>query len=327
MKLFPVRRTNVIVSRSIAALAGKFSSHSRTRQFILQYQKQLMILPAMIFLIVFAYIPMYGIIIAFKNYKASKGIWGSEWVGLQHFKLLIDSSFLEVVIRNTLKISVTSLLLVFPAPIILALLLNELRSAKFKRVVQTISYLPHFVSWVIVAGMFYNLLSADGLINNLLIAFGFQQEAQIFLAKSENFLPLVILTSIWKEIGWESIIILAALTAVDPEMHEAATIDGAGRLKRAWHISIPTILPTIVILFIFALSNLLSSNFDQIYLLQNPSIIEASETIDTYAFKVGISQGQFDYGTAVGLLKAVIGFALLLIANRTVRKLTSHGLW
>lgn len=293
----------------------------------LQYQKQLMVIPAIVFLIVFSYIPMYGIIIAFKHYKASEGIWGSSWIGLEHFSVFLKSSYLQVVLTNTLKISLSSLLLVFPAPIILAILLNELYGSKLRRVVQTVSYLPHFVSWVIVAGMVYNILALNGLLNNMLVALGLSKEAILFLAKGGNFVPLVIATSIWKEIGWSSIIYLAALTAVDPELHEAARIDGANRLQRALHISIPTILPTIMILFIFALSSLMNTNFEQIFLLQNQAIIDSSETIDTYVFKVGIAQGQFDYGAAVGLFNAVIGFVLLIIANRTVKKITSYGLW
>jgi len=293
----------------------------------LQYQKQLMVLPAMAFLFVFSYIPMYGVVIAFKQYRISAGIWGSPWVGWKHFETFLNSSYLPVVLGNTLKISISGLLFVFPAPILLALLLHELFSTKLRRIIQTVSYLPHFVSWVIVAGMVYNILALNGLLNNLLIAAGLQDKPQLFLANGGNFVPLVILTAIWKEVGWSSIIYLAALSAVDPELIDAAKIDGANRFQRMLHVSIPTIMPTIAILFIFALSGLMTTNFDQVFLLQNPAIIDSSETIDTYIFKAGIAQGQFDYGAAVGLFHAVIGFALLLIANRVVKKLTSYGLW
>jgi putative aldouronate transport system permease protein len=297
------------------------------KKFGKQYQKQLMVLPAILFLLIFSYYPMYGVILAFKNFKPSLGITGSPWVGLEHFKLFLESSYLPLVMWNTIKIGICNVLIVFPAPIIFSLFLNEVRSRKFSRVVQTVSYLPHFVSWVIVAGMVYNMLATGGLFNQIAIALGITNEPILFLAKDGLFLPIVVITAIWKEIGWESILYLAALASVDPQLEESAIIDGANRFHRMWYIYIPTISPTIVILFIFALSNLLNTNFDQVYLLQNDAIIEASETIDTYVFKVGLSQGQFDYGQAVALFKSVISLALLCIANLASNKVTSYGLW
>ena len=286
-----------------------------------------MVIPAIVFLFIFSYLPLQGYILAFKKYKPSLGIWGSNWVGLDHFKVFLSSSYLPVVLWNTLKISLSRVFIVFPMPIIFALLLNEIRSKKFVRTVQTISYLPHFVSWVIVAGMVYNMLAANGLVNNVIRLLTGRETPIIFLANGDNFLPLVIFTFIWKEIGWESIIYLAALTSVDPQLEEAAVIDGANRFQRIWHVSIPSILGTVMILFIMALSGLLNTNFDQVFLLQNPAIIEQSETIDTFVYRVGISQGQFDYGQAVNTFKAVISLLLLAIANRLSNKVTGYGLW
>lgn len=292
-----------------------------------QYQKHLMVIPAIIFLFIFSYYPLQGYVLAFKKYKASQGIWGSHWIGFEHFRVFLSSSYLKVVLTNTLKISLLRVFIVFPMPIIFALLLNEIKSSKFVRTVQTISYLPHFVSWVIVAGMVYNMMAANGLINNFLGLFNPGREPTIFLANGKNFLPLVTFTTIWKELGWESIIYLAALTNVDPQLEEAAVIDGANRAQRMWYVSIPSILNTVMILFIMQLSRLLNTNFDQIYLLQNQAIIEQSETIDTYVYRVGLSQGMFDYGQAVNTFKAAISLILLGFANMASKKVTNYGLW
>ena len=312
---------------------GNASPYTKTktqRYFIklrFQYQKILMVIPAIIFLAVFSYYPMHGIVLAFKRYKPSQGVWGSQWIGLEHFRVILKSPQLTIALGNTLKISLLNLLVVFPAPIILALFINELRSKKLAKIVQTVSYLPHFVSWVIVAGMVYNMLSANGLVNQLIRMVTGREQPIYFLSKEKIFLPLLVITSIWKEVGWESIIYLAALSGVDPQLEESAVIDGANRFQRMYHISLPAILPSIVILFIFALSNILHSNFDQVFLLQNAAIIGVSETLDTYVYKVGISQGQFDYGQAISLFKSIISVIVLIIANKVSNKVTEHGLW
>ena len=312
---------------------GNASPYTKTktqRYFIklrFQYQKILMVIPAIIFLAVFSYYPMHGIVLAFKRYKPSQGVWGSQWIGLEHFRVILKSPQLTIALGNTLKISLLNLLVVFPAPIILALFINELRSKKLAKIVQTVSYLPHFVSWVIVAGMVYNMLSANGLVNQLIRMVTGREQPIYFLSKEKIFLPLLVITSIWKEVGWESIIYLAALSGVDPQLEESAVIDAAHSFQRMYHISLPAILPSIVILFICALSNILHSNFDQVFLLQNAAIIGVSETLDTYVYKVGISQGQFDYGQAISLFKSIISVIVLIIANKVSNKVTEHGLW
>lgn len=292
-----------------------------------QYQKQLMVLLGITFLLIFSYYPMYGVQIAFKKLSLKDGIWKSPWIGFEHFKIFLTNSYFGTTMINTLKISLTSLVIVFPAPIVFALLLNEVANIRYKRIVQTISYLPHFVSWVVVAGMIYNMLALDGLANNLLLLLGAIKKPTLMLGNTNVFLPMVIASSIWKSVGFSSIIYLSALAGVDPELNEAAVIDGATKLQRVWYITLPCIMPTIAILFIFACSGLLNTNFDQIYLLQNNAILTVAETLDTYAYKVGIESARFEYGAAVGLFKAAAGLILLLIANRATKALSSHGIW
>jgi putative aldouronate transport system permease protein len=292
-----------------------------------QYQKQLMVLLGIAFLAVFAYYPMYGVQIAFKRLSLRQGIWASPWIGFEHFRVFLVNSFFQTTLINTLKISLTSLILVFPAPILFALLLNEVTRSWHKRFVQTVSYLPHFVSWVVVAGMVYNMLGMDGLLNNALVGLGAYRAPRLILGQPRVFLPLIILSSLWKTVGYSSIIYLSAISGIDPQLYEAAVMDGASRLRRVVSITIPCIAPTIAILFIFQCAGLLDTSFDQVYLLQNPAIISVSETIDTYAYKVGIESARFEYGAAVGLFKAIIGMALLLASNAITRRLTAHGLW
>lgn len=286
----------------------------------------LFLLPAVIWYLIFAYYPMYGVLLAFKDFKYNLGIMGSPWVGLKYFKVFLsDSSFYEV-IRNTLSISCLKLIFNFPAPIILALMLNGVMHTKFKRVVQTISYLPHFVSWVVVVTLLQKILSPNaGIINDIRYQMGL--EPIFFMGKPELFYPLVILSSMWKGIGWGSIIYLAALTNIDPNLFEAAEIDGAGRWSMLFKITLPCLLPTIAILLILDLSGILNAGFDQIYLMKTPSTASVAEILDTYVLKIGLLDGQFSYSTAIGLFKSLISMILIVTVNAISKKLSEVSLW
>lgn len=283
-------------------------------------------LPGMLFMLVFSYAPMPGIVLAFENFDFVRGITGSPWVGFANFQTLLASPDFWQIFRNSLLISVAGLVFLFPAPIILALLLNELRAQIYKRVLQTIYYLPHFLSWVIVISLTYFLLSTDqGLFNKITVALGGQPSS--FMLHDQYFYPIILIQQVWKEIGWSSIIYLAAIAGVNPSLYEAAEVDGAGRLAKMRHVTVPSIVPVIVILFILSLGALLSANFEQIYLMQNPLNLNVSEVIDTFAFKTGVQQGDFSYATAVGLFKSVIAMALVLAVNWLVKKRGQEGVF
>jgi putative aldouronate transport system permease protein len=295
---------------------------------IKQWEIQTMILPGIIFLVIFAYIPMYGIIYAFKDYSIALGMTKSPWVGLQNFiEFLTDDNFF-LILKNTLGINILGLIIGFPAPIIFAILINELSNQKFKRIVQTISYLPYFVSWAIFGGLVISLLSVDnGVINDLLVRLKIVGEPVAFMAEPRYFWGIAIISGLIKGIGFGSIIYLAAISSIDQEIYEASMIDGAGRLKRIWHITLPCMSGTIIIFLIFSISGILNSGFDQIYVLQNNLNVDASEVIDTYVYKIGISSLRFSYATAVGLLRSIIAVFLLLSANYFSKKITEKSLF
>lgn len=296
---------------------------------ILKKQRYLhfMVLPGIIWMIIFNYIPMYGIIIAFKNYSIVDTIGSAPWVGFDNFReFLTDSNFASVM-KNTLGISILKLVIGFPLPIMFAILLNELYHSKLKKYVQTISYLPHFFSWVVLGGIMITWLSDTGVINKALMSMGVYHEPIVFLAKKEYFWTISIISEIWKELGWNAIIYLAAIAGIDPVLYEAAKIDGAGKLAQIWHITLPSIKGTITILFILAVSGILNTNFEQILILQNPLNIDASEVIDTFVYKMGLQSMRFSYATAVGLFKSVIAFILLLSANFVSKKFNDKTLF
>lgn len=288
---------------------------------------QLMALSGMVWLVIFHYIPIYGIIIAFKEYNIVQSISSAPWVGLYHFKEFFEDDSLGYVIKNTFGMSLLKLIIGFPMPILFALLLNELRSVRFKKAVQTISYLPHFLSWVILGGILTTWLADVGIINKVLLALGFIHEPISYLAEPSYFWTIIVSSDIWKELGWSAIIYLAAITGVSPELYEAATIDGAGRFQKMYYITLPMIKGTITILFILAVSGILNSNFDQIFVLKNQLNEVASNVIDTYVYQIGISQGRYSYATAVGLVKSVIAFILLLTANSITKRLNNTSLF
>ncbi|MCM3782148.1 ABC transporter permease subunit [Neobacillus mesonae] len=285
----------------------------------------LMLIPVIVYYAIFHYGPMYGLLIAFKDYGIAQGVWDSPWVGFTHFQNFFENPYFWRLLRNTLMISFYELLFAFPAPIILALLLNEIRQIMFKRVVQTISYLPHFISIVVVAGMMVDFLARDGLINNVLAFFG--MEPISFLQESEWFRSIYVSSGIWQGIGWGSIIYLAAMSSIDPTLYDAARIDGAGRWKQTLHITIPGIMPTIVILFILNIGSILAVGSEKIILLYNPLTYETADVISTYVYRKGILGADFGYSAAVGLFNSVISFILLVMANTISKRVSEHRLW
>lgn len=293
-----------------------------------QLDLQSMVWPGIIFVAIFSYIPMYGVVMAFQQYDIFNGILESPWVGFMHFRMFFEAPEFWNVMRNTIVISLLKLAITFPAPILLALMLNEVGSMGFKRLVQTVSYLPYFLSWVIVSGFVFSLLSVDnGTVNFVLERLNLIQEPVNFLAVPEYFWSILVSVNVWKEIGFGSIVYLAAIAGVDPAMYEAASIDGASRFKQIFSITLPSISPVIIIFMILAIGNLLSAGFEDILLLAtNPILRPYSDVIDTYVYRVGILNARFSYATAVGLFKAVISVILLVTANKIARR-ADVSLW
>ncbi|UKS31305.1 ABC transporter permease subunit [Paenibacillus sp. HWE-109] len=293
-----------------------------------QWSLQLMVLPALALILVFSYFPMYGVIIAFQNYSVFKGFWVSPWVGLKHFSDFFHSPELYVVMRNTLVISFLKLFFGFPAPILLAILLNEVRYKWFKQIVQTITYLPHFISWVIVANFAITLLSTDnGSLNMLLQGIGVIDQPIPYLSVPHYFWTIIVTTNVWKEIGFASIVYLAAIASIDPHLYESAAMDGASRFRMMYLITLPCILPVVVIFFILAIGNLLNAGFDDLLLLGvNPALRDVSDVIDTYVYRLGIRLNRYSFATAVGLFKAVVSVGLLTLANFWARR-SGNSLW
>lgn len=297
------------------------------KQLYLERYLYIMSIPFVIWLIVFKYVPIWGWIMAFQEYRPGKGIFGSKWVGLQQFSMMFkDDQFLRA-LRNTLAMSILSLILGFACAILFALLLNELGSIRYKRYIQTISYLPHFVSWVIVAGMFSKLLSTDGgIINTLLVNLGILKEPVQFMAKDTLFWPISTIIETWKETGWNSIIYLAAIAGINPELFEAAFSDGAGRLRKIWHIILPSIRPTIIILLIMNVGWLVSSGFEKQFLLGNNLVVDYSQVLSIYVLQYGIGMARFSYGTAVGIFQSVVSIILLFFASKASKKIGEGSL-
>jgi putative aldouronate transport system permease protein len=312
---------NTGAPRSKKARTGFFGFDSR------QLEVQSMVLPGILLLIVFLYVPMYYLIIAFKRYDMVAGIWESQWVGLKYFREFVTSRKFLNVLRNTLAINILQQIFAFPAPIILAILLNELRNSTFKRVTQTISYLPHFVSWVIFGGLVIEVLSKQGIVNRLLQIVGLIEDPIFFMGVKEWFWFIAVFAGIAKSVGWGSIIYLAAISGIDPQLYDAAYVDGATRFQRIWYITIPSISGTIIILLILNISLLLNTSFDHIWMLQNPLNLEMSDTIEIYVYKVGLRNYRFSYATAVGLFQSAIAVILLVLANTISNKVSNKGIY
>lgn len=315
---------------SVDATAAHTSVIPRTRpwwQSIWRHRAlYLMAIPGIAYFIIFKYVPMGGLIIAFQDYSPFRGIGGSPWVGFDHFIRFFSESTFVMLLVNTVSVSLLLLVFSFPVPIILALLLNELRSKLFQRSIQTIIYLPHFMSWVIVVSLFYVLLTTDGgSINALLKSWG--MDAVPFLTDPNWLRPLYTMQEIWKTAGWGTIIYLAAMTGVDMELYEAAELDGAGRWLQTWHITLPAIRPTIIVMFILAIGDFLELGFEHMFLMLNSLNRDLGEIFDTYVYTAGIQNGQLSYATAVGLFKGLVGLILVIAANRLAKKLGEEGVY
>ncbi|WP_248924239.1 ABC transporter permease [Paenibacillus hamazuiensis] len=286
----------------------------------------LLALPGLLFFLIFKYIPMAGIIIAFQNYSPFKGVLHSPWVGLDHFERFFSNPDFLMLFRNTMGINVLNLILFFPLPIFIAVFLNELRSELYKKFIQTVIYMPHFLSWVIIAGLTFLLFSkGDGLVNKVIESFG--GEKIDVLTDPNSFWMMIVVQSIWKEAGWGTIIFLAAIASVDPGLYEAARMDGAGRLRQIWHVTLPAIRSVIVVMLILRLGHMMDVGFEQIFLMYNGAVSQVAEVFDTYVYTVGIKQGQFSYSTAAGLFKSVVGLILVVVSNKLAKKMGEEGVY
>nr|WP_241243096.1 ABC transporter permease subunit [Paenibacillus whitsoniae] len=285
-----------------------------------------MILPVLAYYVLFHYAPMYGALIAFKNYSPMKGIMGSPWVGLAHFESFFSSYYFWRIFKNTILISLYSLLFEFPMPILLALLLNEVKNKTFKKTAQSITYMPYFISMIVICGMIKDFTNSGGFINTFFVSV-MGTDGQAMLQKPELFRSLYVISDIWQRIGWESIIYIAALTSIDQEQYEAARIDGASRLQQIWNITLPGILPVIVIMFILRSGNLLNVGFEKIILLYNPVVYETADVISSFVYRKGLLEFNWSYSSAVGLFNSVLNLILLIAANRFSKKMTDNSLW
>ena len=291
------------------------------------WELYVIIIPVLIYFILFQYKPMYGALIAFKNYKPALGFFGSPWVGLDNFTRFFTSPFFGRLVRNTLLLSFELLLFGFPAPIILALLINEVHHEGFKKSVQTLTYLPHFISTVVMVGIMLILLSpSNGIYGNLARVLGVQNPVNI-MGEASAFQHVYVWSDVWQHAGWDSIIYIAALAAVDPSLYEAATVDGASKIQRLWHIDVPFLIPTAVILLIMRAGNVMNLGFEKVYLMQNPLNTSISEVISTYVYKIGMISNQYSLSAAVNLFNTVINFVLLLLVNGFSKKLGDTSLW
>lgn len=307
--------------RSEPAGASRRRSWKKLKRFVPLYA---LFLPVFAYYAIFHYAPIAGVVIAFKHYNFMDGIFGSPWAGLAHFERFIGNGDFWTIFRNTLLLAFYRILFGFPAPILFALLLHEMRFARWRRVFQTVSYLPHFVSWVVVYALLYNFFSESGFVNSFLKSwFG---ETLPFLSSVDYFRTMFVGSAIWKEAGWNAIIFLAALTRVDPDLHEASAIDGATRWQRLWHITLPGIRSVISIMFILSIGGILSVSFEQILVMINPQVASVAEVIDYYVYRVGLlNTNNYSYATAVGLFRSVIALALVLVANRVAKKIDEEG--
>lgn len=314
--VFKIKKTDEPLSASALKLWKSIKKH---------WLLLLMFLPPLIYFIIFKYGPMYGVLIAFKDYKFSKGVWGSPWVGFKYFKTFLTDQYFYKLLRNTLAISIYNIIAGFPAPIILALLLNELRNQKYKKIVQTVSYLPHFLSTVIVCGIVISFCASDGFIANILSSFGY--ERLNYLMYPKYFRHIYVWSGVWQSVGWDSIIYLAALSGVDPQLYEAAKMDGAGRFRQAIHVTLPGIANTIIIMIIMRIGSLISVGFEKIIVLYNEAVYETADVISTYVYRRGLIGADYSYATAVGIFESVIGIILITIANSIARKYSETSLF
>lgn len=298
---------------------------SASHHMKLYWPLYLMVIPGLTFLIIFKFIPLGGAVIAFKDYSVFQGMIDSPWAGLKHFETLIHHPDFIRVFSNTLILGFFKLVLIFPVPVVLALMINEVRKSKLKKGIQTALYIPHFLSWVIIGGILFDVFSLSGLFNIILGWFG--NEPVLAMQESGYFRPIYVLSSIWKDAGWGTVIYMAAISGIDPQLYESAMIDGASRFKQIRHITLPILVPTILTLFLLEIGNFLDLGFDQVYNLLTPMTYNVGDILDTYVFRTGIQQGQYSYATAVGLFQSVIGFIMVFTFNKLSKKVSDGGLW
>lgn len=317
---------------SLKAVLGKYRDniHLRRKNSIVHDIKRdfllyLLLLLPMAYLFIFRYAPIYGVVMAFQDYNVFEGISGSEWVGLDVFKFIFEQNSFYRALKNTLVLNFLDLVAGFPAPIILAILLNEIRHVRFKKVTQTILYLPHFLSWVIIGGMVYLMFSSGGMANSILSSLGIGNIE--FLSQKTNWLIMYLAVGVWQSAGWGTIIYLASIIGINKELYEAADMDGCSRLRKIWHITLPGIKPTIIILLILQIGRMLSIGFDRPFVMGNSLVSEYSDVISTFVYRIGIGSGDFSQATAVGLFQSVVGLVFLVTANFIAKKIGEQGIW
>lgn len=295
------------------------------RYFKSHYWLYIMVLPGLIYLLIFHYLPMYGIAIPFFDYSPVKGLLGSKYVSLDNFKYLFKSPDFLNVLKNSLVLSFEKLLFGFPAPLILALIINEIRRTRIKKVVQTVVYIPHFVSWVVMSGIIISLLSTDGgIVNKIVVALG--GEKVNYLINSKYFRPILVITDIWKEVGWGTIVYLAAMSGIDVSLYEAADMDGAGRFKQIIYVTIPSIVPTMIVLLVLRMGSVLSNGFEQVFLLYSPSVYDVGDVLETFSYRLGLLEGRYSFATAVGMFQSLVGLIFISISNKLAAK-AGGALW
>lgn len=303
-------------------IADKTNVQRKKKNWQKDWQLHLMILPGLLFILIFKYMPLGGITIAFKEFLPGKGIWGSPWVGLENFEYMLALPDTKRVMWNTLFIAAAKILINFPVPIIISILLNEVKNHRFKRSVQTIIYLPYFISWVILAGIIQDLFAKEGLINQFLGIFG--AEPVFFLGNKYAFLGVLIGTDVWKNFGYNTVVYLAAITGIDETLYEAAKIDGANRFQQIWNVTLPGIAPIVVLMMILNLGNVLNAGFEQIFNLYNPLVYETADIIDTFVYRISLVEANYSLGTAVGLLKSVVNFILIVTSYKIANKYSDY---
>ena len=303
-------------------IADKTNVQRKKKKRKKDWQLHLMILPGLLFILIFKYMPLGGITIAFKEFLPGKGIWGSPWVGLENFEYMLALPDTKRVMWNTLFIAAAKILINFPVPIIISILLNEVKNHRFKRSVQTIIYLPYFISWVILAGIIQDLFAKEGLINQFLGIFG--AEPVFFLGNKYAFLGVLIGTDVWKNFGYNTVVYLAAITGIDETLYEAAKIDGANRFQQIWNVTLPGIAPIVVLMMILNLGNVLNAGFEQIFNLYNPLVYETADIIDTFVYRISLVEANYSLGTAVGLLKSVVSFILIVTSYKIANKYSDY---
>lgn len=307
-------------------LVNRHTFKSQLRDVVKYRHMMLLLIPGIVYLVVFHYFPMYGLVLAFKDFEIEKGILMSPWAGLKHFRRLFMGDQLPKLIFNTVRISLLTTLFGFPAPIILAILLNELRSPGFKRTAQTILYFPHFLSWVFLGAVVIEILSpSSGLVGAFYRMIG--RKAPYLMIDPGAFIPILIISGIWKSAGYGTVIYLASIAGINPELYESAMIDGAGRFRMAIHITLPSLLPVITILLILRMGGLLSVNFEQVFNLMNPLVLDVADVLDTYIVRIGLQGFQYEFATAISLFRALVGFFLVFITNLVAKRMSEYALW